>query len=156
MNSKPLAVVVDANILIAICAKERHTQQPALTALADYAKQGATLFAPNVLIAEVLYILCQKAAQNSLTLVAYQQAMHEFTDYLKTIKPPPGGEASLVTRAEEIRRGYGCSRTSDGLYIALAEQLTTSWMVEILTFDNGYLNQATNTAPSVKVNVLTI
>jgi hypothetical protein len=27
----------------------------------------------------------------------------------------------LIARAEQIRSGYGCSRSADGIYIALAE-----------------------------------
>ncbi len=156
MSSKRLAVVIDANILIAICTNEQSTHKIASTALDDYDQRGFTFFAPSVIIAEVLYVLCLKANQNLLTVIEHEKAVQAFVNYLKAINLPPNGEASLITRAEEIRRGYGCSRTSDGLYIALAEQLTASWMVEILTFDNGYLNQAANNAPSVKVNVLTI
>lgn len=156
MSSNPLAVVIDANILIAICSNEQDTHPIASAALDDYDLRGFTFFSPNVVIAEVLYVLCLKANQNLLTAIQHQKAIQDFINYLKAINPPPNGEASLVTRAEEIRHGYGCSRTSDGLYIALAEQLSASWRVEILTFDNGYTNQAANNAPTVQVNVLTV
>ena len=36
------------------------------------------------------------------------------------------------------RSGYGCSRSSDSLFIALAEELTKTYTVEILTFDKDY------------------
>ncbi|MCP9495181.1 MAG: PIN domain-containing protein [Pyrinomonadaceae bacterium MAG19_C2-C3] len=153
---KPPAVVTDANILIAICTKEQKTYQIALTAFNDYAQRGFSFFAPNVLVAEVLFVLCQKAAQGVLRSTEHRQAVKEFTDYFKVINPPPNGEAALVTRAEDIRTSYGCSRTSDGLYLALTENLSTGWSSEIVTFDDGFRNQAAKNAPSVKVNVLPI
>jgi predicted nucleic acid-binding protein len=70
------------------------------------------------------------------------------------IRMPSGGDASLLVRAEEVRSGYGCSRSTDGLYIALAEELARQCPVEILTLDEGYINQVANNAPSVKVNLL--
>lgn len=57
----------------------------------------------------------------------------------------------LVTRAVEIRKTYGCSRSSDSLYIALAESLAGNHSVEIFTLDAGMTNQAAKNAPSVVV-----
>jgi predicted nucleic acid-binding protein len=56
----------------------------------------------------------------------------------------------------KYRDGYGCSRSSDGLYIALAEELVNTYDTEIVTFDKGFINQAAKNAPTVKVNLLTI
>lgn len=65
-------------------------------------------------------------------------------------------EAALISRAKEIQDGYGCSRSTDSLHIALAEELVNSGLAEILTFDAGLINQAAKNAPSVKVNLLQV
>ncbi|HEV8158126.1 MAG TPA: hypothetical protein VGP58_03790 [Pyrinomonadaceae bacterium] len=77
-------------------------------------------------------------------------------DLMTAVSPPENGEASLIKRAEEIRESYGCSRASDSLYIALAEDLTKKRQTEILTFDKGFVNQAAKNAPTVQINLLTI
>ena len=68
----------------------------------------------------------------------------------------PGDESALMKRAVEIRGTYACSRSSDGLYIAYAEELSKSRITEILTFDKGMKNQISNYAPTVTLNLLTI
>ncbi|MCA1622949.1 MAG: hypothetical protein LC768_12045 [Acidobacteria bacterium] len=75
---------------------------------------------------------------------------------MTAVSPPENGEASLIKRAEEIRKSYGCSRASDSLYIALAEELTATRPTELLTFDKGFINQAAKNAPTVRINLLTI
>jgi len=60
----------------------------------------------------------------------------------------------LIARAEEIRGGYSCRRSADGLYIALAEELSQSVPTELLTFDEDLPKQAAKNAPAVKVNLL--
>ncbi len=154
--SLPFAVVIDANILIAICSKEQQTYQTAKDAFDEYARQGAEFFAPNVIVAEVLFVLCRKLDAGILTAAEHEKAVEFFQDYLTIISLSPDGEAALVKRAEEIRSGYGCSRTSDGLYIALAEELAKNRPTEFLTFDAGFTNQVAKNAPSVKVNLLPI
>jgi predicted nucleic acid-binding protein len=68
--------------------------------------------------------------------------------------PPPSGDAALIARAEQIRNGYGCSHSADGIYIALAEELSQSGATELLTFDTDLPKQAARNAPTVKVNLL--
>jgi predicted nucleic acid-binding protein len=150
------AVVPDANVLIALCAKEKDKLQTSETAFNQYTKQGYEFFAPNVLVAEVIFVLCQKLADGSLTQPEYDNAIDIFGDYLKGIELSPNGEASLLKRAVEIREGYGCSRSSDGLYLALAEELAAAYDTEIVTFDKGFINQSLKNAPTVKINLLTI
>ncbi|MDQ3713705.1 MAG: type II toxin-antitoxin system VapC family toxin [Acidobacteriota bacterium] len=154
--SLPFAVVIDANILIAICSKEQQTYQTAKDAFDEYARQGAEFFAPNVIVAEVLFVLCRKLDAGILTAAEHEKAVEFFQDYLTIISLSPDGEAALVKRAEEIRSAYGCSRTSDGLYIALAEELAKNRPTEFLTFDAEFTNQVAKNAPSVKVNLLPI
>lgn len=155
--SRSFAVVTDANILIAICSKEQLTYQIAKDAFDEYARQGAKFFAPNVIVAEVLFVLCQKLDKGILTEAEHEKAIEFFQDYLTIISlSPGGGESALIKRAEEIRTGYGCSRTSDGLYIALAEELAKNRPTEFLTFDAGFTNQIAKNAPTVQVNLLPI
>lgn len=150
------AVVLDANVLIALCARETNKLKTAETAFDDYTNKGYLFFAPNVLVAEVIYILCQKFTSGSLTLLEYEKAVKAFDYYLSSIVFAPNGEASLLNRAIEIRDGYGCSRSSDGLYIALAEELTKTYNTEFLTFDKGVVNQAAKNAPTIKINLLPV
>jgi predicted nucleic acid-binding protein len=71
-----------------------------------------------------------------------------------TVQPPPSGDVALIQRAEQISNGYGCSRSADGIYIALAEELQQSVQTVILTFDQNMPNQAASKAPSVTVQLL--
>ena len=150
------AVVIDASVMIAICAKEQDKQVTAKDALDDYVARGWLFYAPGVIVAEVMYVLCLKLQDGSLTFALYEKAVENFHDQAITFLPPPSGEASLIKRAKEIRQGYGCSRSSDSLYIALAEELTGLSNVELLTFDKGFPNQVAKHAPAVKVNLLPV
>jgi len=150
------AVVPDANVLIGLCARENDKYTTAKTAFDDYTKRGYRFFAPNVLVSEVTFVLCQKLADGSLSGLAYEEAVEAFEDYLSFITLTPNGDASLLQRAVEIRAGYGCSRSSDAFYIALAEELAKTHDTELLTFDKGFVNQAAKNAPTVKINLLPI
>lgn len=149
-------VVVDANVLIAVCANEHGKADTAELAMADYASKGRDFYAPNVIIGEVLYVLCQKLHNAELTQFEYEKSVTVFKNQLRGILLSPSGESSLVARAVEIRQGYGCSRSSDSLYIALAEELAVSGNAELLTFDKGFINQVAKNAPTVNVNLLPI
>jgi predicted nucleic acid-binding protein len=146
-------VIPDANILIALCAKEPK-QTIAKTALETYANDGWDFYAPNIIVAEVLYILCQKHQGGTLTDKAYEEAVDNFQDQMKAITTI--SDATLIRRSFEIQQSYGCSRSADSIYIALAEHLAKSQTVEIVTFDGGLVNQAAKNAPTVKINVLPV
>lgn len=152
--NNPDAVVVDANILISLCIKEPATFTKAQTAFNDYGKNGFDFYAPNVIVAEVLYVLCQKLQTGLITHAKYDEAIEFFKDYMTLISTPTGGDAPLIERAKEIQSGYGCSRSADSLYIALTEALASDGAAELLTLDAGFVNQAAKNAPSVKVNLL--
>jgi predicted nucleic acid-binding protein len=145
--------IPDANIFIALCAKEPK-QSKAEKALKDYADDGWDFYAPNIIVAEVLYILCQKNQAGTLTNIAYKEAIENFQDQMKAVRTI--SDADLIERAFEIQQSYGCSRSADSIYIALAEHLAKTHTVEIVTFDGGLVNQAAKNAPSVKVNVLPV
>ncbi|MDQ3063071.1 MAG: type II toxin-antitoxin system VapC family toxin [Acidobacteriota bacterium] len=151
--NNPNAAVIDASILVSITAKEAATHLTAENAFKAYSQNGWEFFAPNVIVAEVIFALCQKLAAGILTEAEYKKAVESFLDYM-TIISTPNDETDLVKRAVEIRETYGCSRSSDGLYIALAEDLAKARTVELLTFDKGMKNQAAKNAPTVTVNVL--
>lgn len=150
------AVVPDANILVALCSNEQFTFSIAEQAFEKYVQEGWDFFAPNIIVAEVLYVLCQKPAQGILTETEHKQSVELFINYMIAIALPEGGDSSLVKRAEEIRVSYGCSRSSDGFYIALAEELTKTRRTELLTFDKGMINQAAKNASTVIVTLLPI
>jgi predicted nucleic acid-binding protein len=157
LNSAPVgAVVIDANVAIAISSKEAGRELLASTELLRYSTAGYVFYAPGTIVAETLYILCGKLQQGSLTLAEHAQAILTFETLMANMLPSPGGEVSLVRRAEAIRTGYGCSRSADGIYIALAEVLAQSMPTVILTFDQNMQNQITRNAPTVTVHVLTI
>ena len=104
-TSKPAAMVIDANVLIAICAREKNKYQTAKDALEDAATNGVAFYAPDILIAEVLFILCNKHQNGLLTDTQYQDAIEDFRDQMSVIFPAPDGEAPLISRAVEIRNG---------------------------------------------------
>jgi predicted nucleic acid-binding protein len=148
------AVVIDANILISLCTKEPLTFNQSNTAFNDYGQWGWAYHAPNVIVAEAMFIFCRKLQDGQLTEIEHAESIEFLQDYLALITMPNGGDASLLPRAEEVRSGYGCTRSADGLYIALAEELAKQGPAEILTLDAGYVNQVAKNAPSVKVNLL--
>jgi predicted nucleic acid-binding protein len=153
-TSNPPCLTIDANVLIALCSKEVDKYTVALRELRGCAAAGYQFYAPGVVIAESLFILCRKLGDKSLSARDHAAAVADLCTYMGIILPPPNGDASLVPRAEQIRQGYGCSRSADGLYIALAEALAASGTSELLTFDGGMENQAKAGAPSVKVRLL--
>jgi predicted nucleic acid-binding protein len=154
-TNNPNAALVDANILISICSKERLTFPLADSAFKTFAQNGWDFFAPNVIVAEGMFALCNKLQAGVLTQTGYEQAIDFFAGFMQFIQTPED-ESSLMKRAVEIRGAYGCSRSSDGLYIALAEELSQSRVTEILTFDQGIKNQIANHAPTVALNLLII
>lgn len=148
------SVVVDANVLIAICARENDKFSKAETALKDCAARGSVFYAPGLIIGEVLYVLCGKLQNGLLTAAEHEKAVRSFQAQMNAIQPPPRGDAALDTRGEEIRNGYGYSRSADSVYLALAEELAQSGDIELLTFDEDLQKQAAKNAPSVKINLL--
>jgi len=53
-------VVIDASVMVAICAKEQNKQVTAKDALDDYVAKGRIFYAPGVIVSEVMYVLCLK------------------------------------------------------------------------------------------------
>jgi predicted nucleic acid-binding protein len=153
MTSSVGAVVIDANVLVSICASEP-TQPTARAALADYTAKGWQFYAPGAILTEVPFILCKKLQDGLLSATQHQTALRVFHRYMQGILPSPQGDIGFILRAEEIRQGYSCLHSADGYYIALAEALTASGAAELLTFDKRMVNVAASNAPTVKVNLL--
>jgi predicted nucleic acid-binding protein len=153
-NPSPGAVVIDANVVIAICAKEARKEPVALAELATYSSRGYQFYAPGLLISEALYVLCGQEQSGTLSPVDFARAITELANLTSGILPPPQGDTALVQRAAAIRTGYGCSRAADSIYLALAEEMTQTRPTVLLTFDQGVPNQAIRNAPAVIVHLL--
>ena len=97
----------------------------------------------------------RKLTDGVLNATEHAQAVHSLRVRMAAILPPLGGEASLILRADQIRAGYGCSRSADALYITLAEELSQTYTTRLLTFDQGLPKQAAQHAPLVNVHLLT-
>lgn len=96
------AVVIDANVLVSICAQEP-TCQTAENALNDYAAKNWAFYAPGAILAEALFILCRKQQDGSLTWAEHAEAVETFSDYMQGIRPSPQGDIRFILRNEEIR-----------------------------------------------------
>jgi predicted nucleic acid-binding protein len=147
------AVVIDANILVAICAKEPG-ESTAKAALADYATKNWVFYAPGAILTEVLFILCCKLQNGEIDAAKHQKAVEDFNDYMSAIAPSPQGDIRFILRNEEIRSGYSCLHSANAFYLALTEDLAQNGPAEFLTFDKRAVNVAKSNAPTVKVNLL--
>lgn len=148
--------MIDANVLIALCSREAGTYPVALAQMRNYVRGSYVAYGPGVLVAETLYILCRKLQSGVLTAEQHARAIQHLRVRMRGILPPPGGDGLLTWRAEQIRGTYGCSRSADGLYIALAEQLAQSGPAELVTFDADMQRQAATAAPGVAVCLLAV
>ncbi|NOT60583.1 MAG: type II toxin-antitoxin system VapC family toxin [Acidobacteria bacterium] len=147
------AVVIDANILVAICAKEPG-ELTAKAALDDYTTKNWAFYAPGAILTEVLFILCRKLQSGEIDTAKHKKAVEDFNDYMSAISPSPNGDIRFILRNEEIRSGYSCLTSADAFYLALTEDLSRNSPAEFLTFDKRTVNVAANNAPTVKVNLL--
>jgi predicted nucleic acid-binding protein len=154
--TNPLAVVIDANVVIAICAKEAGKLATAEAKLKEYAGKGCTFYAPGVIIAECLFVFCRKLNDGVLTAAEHSSAVRGLISMMAAIQPPPTGDKSLIERAEEIRDTLGCSRSADGIYLALAEELGKTTNTEVVTFDTGMPSQAAASSLALTVVLLPI
>ena len=146
--------MIDANVAVAVVSNQAGRETTATNALTNYASQGYEWFAPGAIVTEVLYALCQTHQAGLLTAVELQDAIRKFEVLMESILRPPDGESALVGRAFQIGYSYGCSRSADAVYIALAETLSQTRPTVLLTFDQGLPNQASKNAPTVIVQVL--
>ena len=135
-------IVVDANVVIALCSHEPGRAQVVAAALSSYAHQGRQAYAPSVIAAEALYVLCRKRAEGVLTADEHTRAIAALHAFLSALAAPPVSDLALAARADALRGAYGCSRSADGLYLALAEHLAQDTQVDLITFDVDLAQQA--------------
>jgi len=153
-TARPPAVVLDASFVIGFCSREADKFAAASAQFEIYIQQGRQLFAPGVMVFEVLYVLCNKVAKQIITLAEYDEAIADLLDILEAIEIYPGGDRPLIQRA--TRMCGGCSHMNDSFYLALAEQLAAYRPAELATFDTGYVNQSQLHAPTVTIRLLPI
>ncbi len=154
-TSDPPCVTIDSNVLIAICCKEAGRHALADAELVNYATRGYQFFAPGCIVSECLYVLAQKVDRHqTLTPAEHAAALADLCTYMGMLQAGPSGDFALTARSEQIRSGYGASRSADGIFLALAEELTAMRVTEVLTFDTELPNQARKNAPTVAVRVL--
>ncbi len=152
----PHCVTLDASFVIGLCAKEPGKYLKAQTILSQRLAAGCALHAPHLLVMEASYVLCGKLQAGTLTAAEHAIAVANLQSLTTLIIFSSGGDVTLMRRAEQMRQGYGCSRSADCFYIALAEQLTTLQTSELITFDVGQQSQAIALAPAVIVTLLTL
>lgn len=119
-----------------------------------YTDRQCLFFAPGVIVSESLYVLCKQVESGEITAENHTEAVKDLADFLIPVLSSTQGDKSLIKRANEIRGTYSCRRSADGLYIALAEQLSAIYETIILTFDENMPKQAARHAPTVKVQLL--
>jgi len=146
--------VIDASAVIGLCSKEPDKYDKVRLAVSAYMAQKYRLFAPHVIVMEVLYVFCGKNKNGRLSDKQHADSVADFVETMELIEFPAKGDFALAKRAEEIRQGRGCSHSADGLYLALAEELSTLGAVELLTFDQGQAAQATAILPQISVKLL--
>ena len=149
------AVVPDASVLVSIVAKEAYSYPVTVAQMRQYAQDGWLVYAPGVIVSEALFALCRKLQNSILTAAQHARAVQRLARATAGVLPPPMGEAALIERAEQIRGSYGCSRSADSLYIALAEQLAQTRQTEFVTLDMAIPAWAASAAPTVTVRLLT-
>jgi predicted nucleic acid-binding protein len=153
-TTSPVSVIVDANVVIALCAEEVDKLANAEAKMKEYSRNGCQFYAPGVLVAECLYVFCRKLQTGDFTAAEHSNAIIAFITMMAAINPPPSGDKSLIKRAEEMRGTLGCSRSADGIYLALAEELNKVARSEVVTFDNGMQSQVTSCSLALTVIVL--
>ena len=89
------AVVIDANIAIALCAKEASAVK-VHRAISGYGVRNYQFYAPGVLVAETLYVLCKKLQSGVLSPSDHASAVADFDVLLDSVLPPPGATVLLT------------------------------------------------------------
>ena len=151
----PHPVTLDASFVIGLCAREPKKYTKAQVELSHRIANGCPLHAPHLMIMEATYVLCGKQQSGELTHAEHATAVVNLQLLSAGIIFPTGGDVVLLPRAEQMRQSYGCSRSADSFYIALAEQLAASGASELLTFDAGQQKQAAAVSPNITVILLT-
>ena len=141
--------------MIALCAQEPQRYTAVSVEINSYAQAGSLFYAPNIIVGETLYALRRKLTDGTLTAAEHAQAVKSFEARMTAVLPPPGGDDSLILRADQICMGYGASRSADALCLALAEAQTALYPnTRLLTFDRDLPKQAARNAPGIAIHLL--
>lgn len=149
------SVTLDASFVIGLCAKEPGKYPKAQLELQQRIINGCLLYAPHLIVMEATYVLCGKMQNGTRTSAEYSVSLANLQTTLAKVTFSPQGDVALIARAEQIRQGYGCSRSAGSFYLALAESLSATGTSELLTFDAGQHKQAAAVASAVTVTLLT-
>jgi len=134
-----LGPVVDASVALKWVVQEEHSTQ-SRRLLVDFA--DALLFAPSLLPAEVTNALHQRCRQGRMSDVEADTALKQFLDAGVRLLSPD----ALYPETLTLARALGLRATYDGLYVALARQLST----ELWTADERLLSATSTLAPWVR------
>ena len=141
--SDPTVVVLDASAAVAYAAKEPGRFGHIASHLAANRAAARDLFAPGLIVGESLYVLCKKLAKGQFDATAHTAAVAALVKLMAGVRPPPGGDASLIAPAARLAAGYTCAKSNDFVYLALAEQLVAAGeVVEVVTFDDDQAKRA--------------
>jgi predicted nucleic acid-binding protein len=113
-ESNPGALVVDANVLIAMSTKESGRDALATAEIADFVSSGYQLFSPGVAVAETLYVLCGKRNSGSLSLADYNIAVATFVRIMASVFPPPSGDTALIEGPRRSEEDMGAATQPTG------------------------------------------
>ena len=102
-TTSPVTVVIDASVVIALCAKEPDKFANAETKINEYAGTGCVFYAPGAVIAECLFVFCKKLSAGKITPAEHGSAVTNLITMMGQIQPPPTGDKALVKRG----RKYG-------------------------------------------------
>jgi len=90
-TTSPVSVVIDANVVIALCAGEPDKLANAKAKIEEYSGKGCNFYAPGVIIAECLFVFCRKLSDGVLTPVEHSSAVLGLMKLMRKINPPPKG-----------------------------------------------------------------
>ena len=99
----PKLVVIDADVLIGICAKEPDKHPIATAELATYAASGSKVYAPGVIVSEALFVLCKKLQKGDLNQADHDAAVRSLCVIMNVVSPPPNGDAALIAGRADSR-----------------------------------------------------
>lgn len=139
----PTAAVLDASAAVAYCASEAGRDVVVRQYLADCGSARRPVSAPGAIVSECLYVFCKKRERGELDPAGHTAAVAALDALMTTLDPPIGGEGRLVLPAARLVAGYACPKTTDSIYLALAEQLAARGeVVKVVTFDDGQAKRA--------------
>ena len=141
--SDPTAAVLDASAMVAWCAREAGRDAVVERFFDAAAAASKPVYAPGAIVSECLYVFCKKLAAGQLDAASHALAVRRLDEAMLLVSPPPDGDRSLVIRANRLAAGYACPKSTDSVYLALAEALAAGGeVVEVVTFDEGQAKRA--------------